>query len=251
MQNIKDLFNLIKGSKYAYAFTGAGVSTLSGIPDFRGVNGVYNTTFEGYNPEEILHIDFFYKHPEIFYAWCKDVWYNLDEYKPNIVHKTLSKLEKIGYINGIITQNIDMLHTRAGSKKIYELHGSSRSAHCTKCNKGFSYNDIAPAIRSSKVPYCDKCKGLIKPDIVLYGEGLDSELLLNVESICKSCDLLLVLGSSLTVQPASILPELVRHYGGKVVIINNGATYADDFALMKLDDLKDAFEKLSLLIDNL
>lgn len=244
MASVDELLKLIKASKNVNVFTGAGVSTLSNIPDFRGVNGVYNTSFMGHNPEEILHIDFFYAHPDIFYSWCKDVWYNLDEYKPNVVHKVLAKMEKAGLIDNVFTQNIDVLHTRAGSKKVWELHGSARINYCTDCKKEFSYDEVAPVIREGKVPRCDKCSGLIKPNIVLYGEMLNSDVLNMADKTCKNSGLLLVLGSSLTVQPASILPELTLQGGGKVVIINSSPTYIDDYATMKFNDLKEVFEGL-------
>lgn len=250
-ETYKRLFELIKSSRGSgvCAFTGAGISTLSGIPDFRGVNGVYNTTFMGHNPEDILHIDFFYAHPDIFYAWCKDVWYDLDRYEPNVVHRVLAKMQKAGLVGDIFTQNIDMLHTRAGSSNVYELHGSARINKCTRCAKEFSYDEVAPIIRSSKVPYCDKCGGLIKPNIVLYGEGLDSATLTHAEKACKNAELLLVLGSSLTVQPASILPQLTLSGGGKVVVVNSTLTYIDSYAELKLSDLEAVFTALDNLLN--
>lgn len=241
---IKLLYDTIQNSKNVNVFTGAGISTLSGIPDFRGANGVYNKDFMGHKAEDILSIDFFYSNPEIFYKWCKDVWYNLDDYEPNIVHKVVKKFQDKGLIKNVFTQNIDMLHQRCGTKNVWELHGSAATNYCTKCHKTFKYDEVAKIIRSGAVPYCDKCKGLIKPNIILYGEGLDMNTLETAERVCSQSDLLLVLGSSLTVQPASILPSLTLRSGGKVVVINTGETYIDKYAFLRFNDLKEVFETL-------
>ncbi len=224
--------------------TGAGISTLSGIPDFRSPGGAYDKDFRGMRVEEILSIGFFRQHPEIFYEWCKNVWYRLDDYKPNVVHECLSLLERQGRIRAIYTQNIDMLHQRAGSRKVYELHGSPAHNRCMNCGKDFPYDDVAPVVRAGDVPHCDKCGGVLKPDIVLYGEGLDGDVLNSAFEDFSSAALCLVLGTSLTVSPAGSLPGLSVRSGHKLAIVNASDTFMDSAADFRLRDLKASFEAL-------
>ena len=173
---------LLSSCRKVAVFTGAGVSTLSGIPDFRGAHGVYNSPWNGLSVEEILSIDYFYSHPEIFYAWAEEVWYHLEDYKPNICHDALAKMEGKGLLtSGLFTQNIDFMHQRAGSRLVYELHGSAKSAYCTNCNAYYTYDQIAPVVRRGEVPRCTTCGSLIKPDIVFYGEALSSSVLKQAE----------------------------------------------------------------------
>lgn len=142
---------MIRGSRSLVVLTGAGISTLSGIPDFRSNTGVYAKRWNEYQVEEILSIGFFHAHPELFYEWAKEFWYKLDSYLPNVVHTSLATLEKKGYVRGVFTQNIDMLHKKkAGSRKCYELHGSAEHHHCTNCNSYYSYASIAPIVLNGK-----------------------------------------------------------------------------------------------------
>ena len=245
MENkIKEFCDFILDSKDIVVLTGAGISTLSGIPDFRSPNGAYSKDFENIPAEEILSLDFFYLHPEIFYRWCKDVWFNLDKYEPNVVHRALALLEKKKIVKSNFTQNIDMLNFKAGSKNVFELHGSARLNTCTKCKSEYSYEEIAPIVRSGKVPYCPNCKGLIKPNIILYGENLNQDVLTRAYKDFQSAKIVLVLGSSLIVQPASILPYLSYQNKAKIIIVNKQETYLDRFAFIRLDDLKTSFEAL-------
>lgn len=240
---------LLKESRKLAVFTGAGVSTLSGIPDFRGSHGVYNSPWQGLSVEEILSIDYFYSHPEIFYKWAEEVWYHLEEYEPNIVHRTLADLEERGYLpSGLFTQNIDFLHQRAGSRRVFELHGSARHSYCTTCNAFYSYEQIAPVVRRGEVPRCTTCGGLIKPDIVFYGESLDASVLKRAEIAFSQADLTLVLGSSLTVYPAASFPKLTSYYGGKVVIVNAQPTDQDKNAELCFSDLDQVFTAIASLI---
>lgn len=240
------LKQLIKESRKIAVFTGAGVSTLSGIPDFRGAHGVYNSPWKGMAVEEILSIDYFYSHPEIFYKWAEEVWYHLEEYQPNIVHLTLAKMEERGLLSsGVFTQNIDFLHQRAGSRKVYELHGSARHSYCTNCHAHYTYEDVAPVVRAGKVPRCTTCGGLIKPDIVFYGEPLDSSVLKRAEIAFSQAELTLVLGSSLTVYPAASFPKLTTYYGGKSVIVNAQPTGQDRDAEICFRDLEQVFSSIS------
>jgi len=243
-EKFSKLWLLIKESKSTTVFTGAGVSTMSGIPDFRGPHGVYNDPWQGMSVEEIISLPFFRKNPEIFYHWAKDVWYRLENYQPNVVHRVISQLEQRKFIKGIYTQNIDMLHQRAGSKNVYEIHGSPAVHHCTKCNKSYTYSEIAPIVVRGEVPKCKVCGGVIKPDIVLYGESLNSQLLEKAWDEFAHCNLCLVLGSSLTVQPAASLPVLALRGGGKVVIVNAQQTSLDASAELHFKDLKQVFEAL-------
>lgn len=242
------LADLIGSSRKIAVFTGAGVSTLSGIPDFRGSHGVYNSPWQGLSVEEILSIDYFYAHPEIFYKWAEEVWYHLEEYKPNIVHTTLANMEKAGLLSsGVFTQNIDFLHQRAGSQRVYELHGSAKHSYCTNCNAYYTYEQVAPIVRRGDVPRCTTCGGLIKPDIVFYGEKLDSSILKRAEIAFSQAELTLVLGSSLTVYPAASFPKLTSYYGGKVVIVNARPTDQDRSAVLCFNDLEQVFSALSAL----
>ena len=243
--NIKELFELIKNSKNLNVLTGAGISTLSGIPDFRGPKGVYNAKQLDEDVETILSIDYFNAHPDKFYKWASEVWYKLENYNPNIVHNTLATLEKKGYLKNIFTQNIDSLHEKAGSKKVYNLHGSAKDSFCTSCGRHYSYEYVAPIVVSGKVPRCSSCNCVIKPDITLYGEALNP-LVLNRATECAShSDVFMVLGSSLVVQPAASLPLYAIQNGAKIVVVNSQPTYIDEYAYLKFNDLKNVFEKLN------
>jgi NAD-dependent deacetylase len=204
------------------------------------------------NVEEILDIGFFRLHPDVFYAWAKDVWYKLEDFEPNVVHKTLATLENKGYLDGIFTQNIDMLHTRAGAKKVYEVHGSAKHHYCTKCGAHYDYKDIAPIVLNDEVPHCKQCGGLIKPDIVFYGEGLNSSILMRAEHMFSDCDLCLVLGSSLVVQPAASFPMYTARRGkGKIVMVNKQHTSLDSYAALHFDDLEKLFVPLNEFANSL
>ncbi len=246
----EELVRLIKNSRHMTVFTGAGVSTLSGIPDFRGSHGVYNSPWRGLSVEEILDVGYFFNNPEIFYKWAEEVWYHLEEYKPTVVHYTLARLEELGYLKALYTQNIDFLHDRAGSKKVYDVHGSAKRAFCTNCHACYDYSRIAPIVRSGKVPYCEKCGGLIKPDIVFYGEALDSSIMRRAQIDFSQADLAMVLGSSLTVYPAASFPRLTSASGGKLVIVNAQPTDQDGTAALLFKDLKQTFDYLWNCIQN-
>ena len=247
---LKTLVETIKRSKKIAVFTGAGVSTLSGIPDFRGKHGVYNSPWHDLNVEEIISIDFFRQNPKIFYEWAEEVWYHLEDYKPNIVHKTLAKMEDKGLLSsGIFTQNIDFLHQRAGSKLVYELHGSAKHSFCTNCHAFYTYEEVAPIVREGIVPLCKSCGSPIKPDIVFYGECLNSTTLRAAEVSFSQADLTFILGSSLTVYPAASLPSLTLYRGGKVVIVNAQKTNIDKEAFLCFKDLEQTFTALNKELD--
>ena len=219
---IETLKTWIEASDNIVFFGGAGVSTESGIPDFRSTDGLYHQKFE-YPPETILSHTFFYQHTEYFYRFYREKMLPL-EAEPNAAHRALAALERAGKLRAIVTQNIDGLHQKAGSKNVYELHGSIWRNYCTKCGKSYSAEFIQD---SGGVPHC-ACGGLIKPDVVLYEEGLDEKTIKGAVRAIAETDVLIVGGTSLTVYPAA---GLIRYYGGnRLVLINRDETPYDGYA---------------------
>ena len=212
----------IKESDNVVFFGGAGVSTESGIPDFRSVDGLYNQQYD-YPPETIISHSFYRKNPEEFYRFYKNKMLFPDA-QPNAAHKALAKLEQQGKVRAVITQNIDGLHQAAGSKEVLELHGSVHRNYCTRCGKFFGLSDI---LGMNGVPRCE-CGGIIKPDVVLYEEGLDQETLQKAVRYIQNAEILIIGGTSLTVYPAAGLIDYYR--GKKLVLINKTATPMDERA---------------------
>ena len=212
----------IKESDNVVFFGGAGVSTESGIPDFRSVDGLYNQQYD-YPPETIISHSFYRKNPEEFYRFYKNKMLFPDA-QPNAAHKALAKLEQQGKVRAVITQNIDGLHQAAGSKEVLELHGSVHRNYCTRCGKFFGLSDI---LGMNGVPRCE-CGGIIKPDVVLYEEGLDQEMLQKAVRYIQIAEILIIGGTSLTVYPAAGLIDYYR--GKKRVLINKTATPMDERA---------------------
>lgn len=251
MSDFGAFIDLYRKAGRIVVLTGAGVSTLSGIPDFRSSDGLYSKEFGHMNVEAILDIDFFTSHPDVFYDWAREYWFQMERYKPNIIHETLALMEKKGKLSeGIFTQNIDGLHQKAGSKKVYELHGSLREGYCMKCRRHYSYSYLADAVNSHAVPVCHSCGGLVKPDIVFYGEALNSTTLMRGENAFSYADLAIVLGSSLVVNPAASLPFISARAGKDIVIVNRDRTYIDDYAALKFDDLEEFFKAFRDEIDS-
>ena len=216
-QQLKDWIN---ESDNIVFFGGAGVSTESGIPDFRSVDGLYNQKYK-YPPERIISHSFYIQNPEEFYRFYKDRMLFPDA-KPNAAHKALAKLEQEGKLKAVITQNIDGLHQMAGSKEVLELHGSVHRNYCMKCG---AFCDTELVRRSSGVPRCEKCGGMIKPDVVLYEESLNEKVLDGAIRSIAAADLLIVGGTSLAVYPAAGLLQYFE--GDALVLINKGATPMD------------------------
>lgn len=213
---------LIEKSHKIVFFGGAGVSTESGIPDFRSKDGLYNQKYD-YPPEEILSHGFFMRNTEAFYKFYKDKMNSL-KYEPNVTHYKLAELEKQGKLLAVVTQNIDGLHQKAGSQKVYELHGSVLRNYCMKCGK---FHDAEYVFNSEGVPRC-KCGGLIKPDVVLYNEPLDDKVVRGAIKAITQADLLIIGGTSLTVYPAS---SYISYFGGgEMVLINKSSTPYDNMA---------------------
>ncbi|NLW69511.1 MAG: NAD-dependent protein deacylase [Eubacteriaceae bacterium] len=231
MEKINKLCEIINNAKRAVFFGGAGVSTESGIPDFRGQDGIYKMEYD-YPPEEILSHDFFENHPEEFWRFYfnKMVY---TEAKPNKAHLKIAEMEKAGKLAAVITQNIDGLHQAAGSKTVYELHGSIHRNHCTKCGKFFDL-DYIHSCRDKLVALCDRCGGMIKPDVVLYGESLSTETLTESVKSIANADVMIVGGTSLNVYPAA---GLLNYFNGdNLVLINKSSTPYDSKANLIIND---------------
>ena len=237
MSRIDILKQWIDESKHMVFFGGAGVSTESGIPDFRSVDGLYHQHFE-YPPETIISHSFYLRDPSYFFRFYREKMLPLG-FEPNITHKKLAQWEQAGKLSAIITQNIDGLHQKAGSKTVYELHGSVLRNYCTKCRKFYS----AEFIRDSRdIPKCG-CGGIVKPDVVLYEEGLNQDTVEKSVMSIRSADLLMVAGTSLTVYPAAGLLRYDR--GNRLVLINRDATpYDGEADLVIHDSLGNVFSQL-------
>lgn len=223
------LKDILRKSDNIVFFTGAGVSTESNIPDFRSSTGLYNSKFKNYSPEEIISHSFFIKDPKLFYEYYFDkmVYFNA---LPNPAHKAIAYLEQIGKVKGVITQNIDNLHQLAGSKNVYELHGSVYRNYCSKCNKFVNTKDL---LEKKNHPYCE-CGGLIKPDVVLYEEPLNGQMIDEALEKIINAKVLIVVGTSLTVQPAA---SFVSYFRGKyLIIINKEETHVDKYATLVFHD---------------
>ena len=209
-------------------FGGAGVSTESGIPDFRSVDGLYNQKYK-YPPEEIISATFFRERPEEFFAFYNEKMLPLG-FEPNVTHKVLARWEREGKLSAVVTQNIDGLHQKAGSKNVLELHGSVLRNYCTRCGRSYS---AAFVKNSSGIPRCD-CGGIVKPDVVLYEESLDSDVMYRAARAISEADVLIVAGTSLTVYPAA---GMIAYYrGSRMVLINRDHTPYDNEADLVIHD---------------
>ncbi len=222
MDKIKKLAKILSESTRAVFFGGAGMSTESGIPDFRSANGIYNQRLnQKFRPEEIVTHTFFMNCPADFYEFYRTRIVYLDA-KPNAGHIALAELERRNILSAVVTQNIDGLHQAAGSKTVYELHGSVRRSFCVKCGENY---DIHYIVENKPIPYCAKCGGLVRPDVVLYEESLDEQVLKAAIKAISAADTLIVGGTSLVVYPAA---GLVDYFNGEyLIIINKSETHAD------------------------
>ena len=237
-EKISKLNSMISECNSIVFFGGAGVSTESGIPDFRSKDGLYNMKYD-YPPEEILSHTFFIKNTSEFYRFYKDKMNSL-KYEPNITHYKLTELEKRGKLKAIVTQNIDVLHQTAGSNNVLELHGSVLRNFCTRCNKFYTGEFIFNS--KANIPKCE-CGAIIKPDVVLYEEGLDDDIYNTSLKAISQCDMLIIGGTSLTVYPASYL---INYFRGKyLVLINKSSTSMDYKADLVINDsLGNVFSKI-------
>lgn len=230
-ENILKLKAMIEESDNIVFFGGAGVSTESGIPDFRSETGIYNTVHKyGCSPEQILSHSYFMRKSEVFYDFYKTTMIYTDA-EPNEAHKALAKLEALGKLKAVVTQNIDGLHQKAGSKAVYELHGTVMKNYCMKCGKTYGLDYV---MQSEGVPRCEKCGGMVKPDVVLYEEGLDDATIRKSIKAIMEADVLIIGGTSLNVYPAA---GFINYYQGrKLVLINKSETTYDSKADLLIHD---------------
>jgi len=239
------LLDLIRGARHCTALTGAGVSTLSGIRDFRGKNGLYND----FDAEKIFDISYFEKDPSFYYKASASLIYNIDEKEPSIVHNVLAELEELTYLKALITQNIDLLHEKAGSNRVIEIHGSPKTHYCLRCSGvSMPFEEAAAIVRAGELPCCHKCGKVLKPAITFFGESLPVNALREAVEEAQKSDLMLVLGTSLTVYPAASMPQYTLSQGGKIVIVNNMPTPLDSRAALHFDDLREVFQGIKELL---
>jgi NAD-dependent deacetylase len=227
-EKVQQAAALIKQSSYVVAFSGAGISTESGIPDFRSEkSGLWNRD----DPMEVASLHGFRRNPKAFYDWVRPLARVTLDAEPNAAHYSLARLEELGFLKSVITQNIDMLHTRAGSSTVYELHGHMREGTCIGCYKKYDGQFVLDEIlKHDNVPYCPACDAPIKPDVILFGEQLPYQAFNAAEREMRKADLMIVIGSSLEVAPAGDIPLHARRHGAKLIIVNLEPTPVDSLA---------------------
>lgn len=241
---MNQLIEMIQEASYLVVFTGAGVSTLSGIRDFRGKQGIYRE----FDADRLFDLHFFLKDPSYYYLNTKNFIYNLDSKQPSLVHLECARLEQKGIVRSLITQNIDLLHQKAGSRRVIELHGSPEIHRCLECEKSFSFDWIAERVKRDEVPWCDRCGGIVKPGVTFFSEMLDADVLEQARQEALRADLMLILGSSLVVHPAASIPYFTLDHGGRLAIINDGETPLDPHAAFRHNDLETCFRAIAQAI---
>jgi len=235
----------LRSARCAVVLTGAGVSTASGIPDFRGPGGLYSRL-----SQRTFELDFFFSETERYYQIAIEHIHTLADKEPNVTHRMLAELEHRRLIEAIITQNIDGLHQKAGSEKVIEFHGNVVSFHCLKCGRYFQRDFVDGQIRRAGIPRCE-CGGLVRPDIVFFGDPIPQNAIAIGSQLARQADLFVAMGSSLTVQPAASLPLLAKQSGAELFIINLGPTRLDDLADYKYDLAVESFSAAVLsALDN-
>jgi len=227
------LADLISNARSVVALTGAGVSVPSGIPDFRSPG---TGLWERVNPMQVAHIDVFEEDPERFWGFYSERFAALEDKQPNDVHRALVTLESAGLLDAVITQNVDMLHARAGTRELVEVHGSIASCSCPSCGETVALAEARRRLAGDErgVPRCENCSAPLKPDVVLFGEMLPPAAIARAQELCGSADLLLCIGSSLEVHPVADLPLLTLTTGGQIAIITQGDTPLDELAIARL-----------------
>ena len=236
-----DIIHLLEVRRRIVVFTGAGVSTLSGLPDFRGEDGLYKQL----DGSMVFDLAEFVRDPGCCYTHGADLVYSLGEYDPGLVHTECARLEAAGKIVGVVTQNIDMLHQRAGSENVVELHGSPWTHSCLQCGAVRDYAWAHDQVAQQRIPRCPACGGVVKPDITFFGEMLPAGALELAGAWAAEADLVLVLGSSLLVQPAASIPLLTVRSGGDLVIVNRDPTPYDHLARARHHDLGSLFARIA------
>lgn len=220
--------DILRAPIRAVALTGAGISTPSGIPDFRSPG---SGLWENIGAMQAASIHGFRRNPEAFFEWIRPLARLMVNARPNPAHYALAKLEELGIIQTLITQNIDMLHSRAGTKNLLEVHGHLRSATCVKCSQSYPTEGLLEVFaETGAIPRCSSCNGVLKPDIILMGEQLPRKVLDEAQRAARRCDVMLIVGSSLTVTPVSELPLLALNSGAKLIVVNYQATHMDRYA---------------------
>lgn len=230
------LAKLIGRARSVVALTGAGISVPSGIPDFRGRAGNQNGLWENVNPMEVAHIDAFRNDPVRFWSFYGQRFATLDDKQPNGAHRALVAMERHGLLDAVITQNIDMLHRKAGTGELVEMHGSIASCSCLGCGTSVALEEVSSRLASAVdgVPRCAECGQPLKPDVVLFGELLSADALERARELCEEADVLLCVGSSLEVHPVAGLPRLTHARGGRLAILTQGRTPLDELASIRL-----------------
>mmetsp|Transcript_2217 Transcript_2217/g.2936 ORF Transcript_2217/g.2936 Transcript_2217/m.2936 type:complete len:265 (-) Transcript_2217:52-846(-) len=227
MANIQKACQTLSEAQNVVVFTGAGISVESGIPDFRSKGGLW----EKFDPNIYANYQNFLQEPKKFWEMAQEMNKIVMGAKPNPAHIALAELEAMGKVTAVITQNIDNLHQQAGSKKVFELHGGSDTASCIGCKEKYTAEFIKEQLQSGvEVPRCSKCKQLVKTDVILFGEGLPRDVIEGAMEAAQNCDALIVIGSSLTVSPANMLPPMARMSGAKLIFINKDPTALDTYA---------------------
>lgn len=239
---------LLRRARYAIALTGAGLSTPSGIPDFRSPK---SGLWAGHDPFEVASTVSFRREPRRFFEWIRPLVRLMTEAEPNPAHAALARLEAQGILRALITQNIDMLHTRAGARNVYEVHGHLRLATCVECFREYETDPFLPRlVDNGTVPRCPHCGAVLKPNVVLFGEALPVRVLRGAQREARLADVMLIAGSSLEVAPASDMPLIARAHGAQLIVINYDETYIDeDAAVVIRDDVARAIPDLVDLIE--
>ena len=236
---VSQCVRLIQEAKTIAALTGAGISTGAGIPDFRGPQGLYVT--RRYDPDKVFDIDYFHEDPAPFFQFARDFLLLEEKIRPTLAHRFLSDLEKQGKLKGVVTQNIDSLHQMAGSKNVYEMHGSFWVSRCLKCNQEFSFAQMKEKLAEEEIPHC-ACGGVIKPDVVFFGENV--KYLAESEDLAAAADLFFVIGTSCVVYPAAMIPQYAT---GKIVVVNQDEVSipAANVVLQIREDIDAFFKKIA------
>ena len=238
---------MMSAARYIVAFTGAGISTPSGIPDFRGEK---DGLWQRYDPMQVASRSAFYNSPELFFDWFRPLFLTSWQAYPNPAHFALAALEKVGPLKSVITQNIDGLHQKADSSYVLELHGTALSFTCEKCRKRIDAENVINQFHAGKtIPRCDYCPTILKPDVVLFEEGLPQEVWGKAEDEARKADLMLVIGSSLEVYPANNIPQIALRQGCKLIINNLSYTPMDALAVLQIP--MDAAEFLPRVMDQI
>lgn len=230
----EDIVGLLRQARRIAALTGAGVSTSAGIPDFRGPRGLYVT--RQYDPEKTFDIGYFDRDPTYFFAFARDFVQLIEQVQPTLTHRFLAALEAHETLEAVITQNIDGLHQKSGSRRVLEVHGSVMNGHCRTCGKAYAYEVLKAKVLAEPIARCEACGGVVKPDIVFFGEAVHA--MEEASRVAARTDVFLVIGSSLTVYPAALLPQ---YASGQVVVINQGAVEMASSEWLRIDEAADIF----------